>query len=145
GKGFLIRNTFITVQFALAIIFICIALVLKNQIQYMQNVPLGYNPEGVSVVSLNLDFKDKETANSRIQVALNELKRNPYVQSFSTTEVIPTSYNYNYNNFYDPVSKAELSIRKGHVGAGYIETFDISLLEGRDFDEQRDASEQHGV
>lgn len=144
-KGFLVRNTFITIQFALAIIFICIALVLKNQIQYMQNVPLGYDPQGVSVVKLNLDFKDKERANSRIQVALNELKRNPYVQSFSTTEVIPTSYNYNYNNFYDPVSKAELSIRKGHASSGYTETFGIQLIEGRDFDELRDASEQKSI
>ncbi|EKF54617.1 hypothetical protein I215_11679 [Galbibacter marinus] len=145
NKSFFVRNTFITIQFALAIVFICVALVLKNQIQYMNNVPLGYNPEGVSIVKLNLDYKDKEAANSRIAVALEELKNNPYVQSFSTTEVIPTSYRYNYNNFYDPVSKVELGIRKGHAGQGYAETFGISLIEGRDFDELRDASESKSV
>lgn len=144
-KGFLLRNTFITIQFSLAIIFICVALVLKNQIQYMHNVPLGYEPEGVNIVNLNLDFKDKKAANSRIQMALEELKRNPYVQSFTTTEVIPTAYNYNYNDFYDPATKKEVNLRKGHAGTSYAQTFGIPLIEGRDFDELRDATEQKSI
>src|SRR5690606_1540037 len=144
-SSFLVRNTFITIQFSLAIIFICAALVLKSQIQYMENVPLGYDTDGVSVVKLGLDFKDREAANSRIQILLEELKRNPSVHSFSTTEVIPTAYNYKYNDFYDPATKTGLNIRKGFVGTGYPKTFGIPLIEGRDFDERRGASEGKSV
>src|SRR5690606_31361601 len=144
-SSFLVRNTFITIQFSLAIIFICAALVLKSQIQYMENVPLGYDTDGVSVVKLGLDFKNREAANSRIQILLEELKRNPYVQSFSTTEVIPTAYNYNYNDFYDPATNTALNIRKGFAGTGYPKTYGISLIEGRDFDERRGASEGKSV
>ncbi|MDG3582850.1 ABC transporter permease [Galbibacter pacificus] len=144
-NSFFVRNAFITVQFALAIIFICTALILNNQIHYMQNVPLGYDAQGVSIVKLNLDFKDREAANSRIQILLEQLKNNPYVQGFATTEVIPTAYHYNYNDFYDPVTKAELNIRKGFTGTGYSKTFGIPLIQGREFDERRDASENNSV
>jgi len=144
-KNFFVRNTFITIQFALAIVFICVALVLNHQIKFMHNIPLGYNPNDVTVAKINLDFKDKQSANSYIQTLIGELEDNPYVQGVSTSGIIPTAYHNNYNTFYDPDTKSEVKLRKGHIGEGYLKTFDIPLIAGRSFDERLHTSEGNSI
>lgn len=144
-KSFLVRNTFITIQFALAVIFICMALILNSQLKYMHNVSLGYEPDHVTIAKLNLDFKDRETAASHVQTLIAELKDNPFVEGVSTSSIIPTSYDNNYNTFYDPNTKTEIKLRKGSVGEGYLKTFGISLVSGRTFNERLDASERKSV
>lgn len=144
-KNFLVRNTFITIQFALAVIFICMALILNSQLKYMHNVSLGYEPDHVAIAKLNLDFKDRGAAASHIQTLIAELKDNKFVEGVSTSSIIPTSYDNNYNFFYDPNTKTEIKLRKGSVGEGYLKTFGIPLVSGRTFNEKLDASEQKSV
>ncbi len=145
-KGnFVMRNSFITFQFALAILFICVAIILNNQIGFMKNSALGYNEKNVIVGKLNLEYKNKEAAESYFNIISDKLKANPYVVSFSTSQMVPSGYRFNYNTHYDPDTKKEVRIRWAYSDAEYLKTFEIPLVMGRDFNEKLDATEDGSV
>ena len=144
-SNFFVRNAFITLQFSLAIIFICTAIVLNGQINYMQQAPLGFSSKNLSYVKLDLEYKNPETAESYFKTVLAKLKSNPYVKSVSTSWVIPSKYQYNYNDFYDPNTHVELNIRKGITDADYLKTYKIPITAGRDFDAGQSATEEHNI
>jgi putative ABC transport system permease protein len=139
------RNVFIAFQFTLAIIFICITVILNRQVEFMKNSSPGFNTENVAVVSLDLSFKNNDAANAHFQTIINNLKSKPYIRGVSTNSVIPTAYWENFNNYIDPVSSRELSLRHAGADAGYLNAYDIRVVEGRNFDDALAASEKKSV
>ncbi len=144
-SNFFVRNTFITLQFALAILFICVAIILNSQIGFMKNAPLGFNEKNTVTATLNLEYKNKEAAESSFSTILDKLKANPYVESFSTSRMIPSDYIFNYNTFYDSNTKKEVRIRWAHADAEYLKTYEIPIVMGRDFNENLNATEENSV
>ncbi len=144
GKS-ITRNALITLQFTLAIIFIGITLILNRQMRFMKTVSPGYNQENVLVVPLDLAFKNPAVATARFDAVLNELRSNPYVKSVSTSYTIPTTYQQNYNTYYDPATNKEVSLRQAATDAGLIGTYQIPLVEGRNFRNVTDSNETKNV
>jgi putative ABC transport system permease protein len=140
-----LRNSFITLQFALAVMLIGVAFVLNSQLRYMKGASLGYNPQEVVVVNLNLEFKNKEQAESRFATVLDKLRAQPQVQAFSTTQVIPTAYHHNFNIYQDVESGKEVNLRHAASDAGYAQTYQIPIRQGRNFDDALAASEGASV
>jgi putative ABC transport system permease protein len=85
------------------------------------------------------------SAESGFKTILNDLKNNPHVRSVSVNEVVPTAYWDNYNTFYDPVTNKELSMKQAPADAGYIPTYQIPLVEGKNFDDALAASQGSAV
>jgi putative ABC transport system permease protein len=144
SRGWL-RNIFITVQFAMAVVLIGVAIVLNSQIHYMKAASLGFNTSDVAVVNLDLAFKDPAQAESRFESIVNELKSNPYVKSVSTNPVIPTNYWQNYNTYIDLETGKEILLRHVPADAGYAETYQIPVVEGRNFNDALAASEENHI
>jgi putative ABC transport system permease protein len=145
NSGHGMRNIFITAQFTLAIIFIGITVILNRQINYMRSVSIGFNKENVVVVKTDLSFKNPAAAGAHFESLLNQLKADPNVKSFSTTSTIPTAYWDNYNTYIETASGKEIKFRHAGADAGYLKTYEVPLLEGRDFDEALSASEEKSV
>jgi putative ABC transport system permease protein len=145
GSNHTIRNIFITLQFALAIIFICITVILNRQIDHMKNASLGFNKEDVVAVNLDMAFRNPEAANTYFETILNKLRANANVKSVSTNVVVPSAYWNNYNNFYDPATNKEVRIRHMNADAGFTKTFEIPIVEGRSFDDALSATEGNSV
>jgi putative ABC transport system permease protein len=141
----LMRNIFITVQFTLAIIFIGITVILNRQVNYMKSVSVGFNKENVVVVNTDLAFRNETAAGVRFESILNKLKSNPQVKAVSTSSIIPTGYWNNFNNFFEPASNKEIKLRHAAVDAGYLKTFEVPMIEGRDFDDALAATEENSV
>lgn len=137
-SNFLFRNSFIVLQFAIAILFICIAIILNSQIGFMKNAPLGFSKENVLVGNIDLEYKNEEKALLRLNALMDELKTNPYVKSVAVSEAIPSDYYSNYTQFYDPETDREVRIRKAHANEGYLKTLEIPIVTGRDFEENLD-------
>ncbi|MGI4022778.1 MAG: ABC transporter permease [Janthinobacterium lividum] len=133
NSNFITRNTLITLQFTLAIIFIGITLILNRQVNFMKMAAPGYNQDNVLVVPLDLAFKNPVAASSRFDAMLNELRGNPYVKNISTSYTIPTTYQNNYNTYYDPATGKEAGLRQAATDAGLVDTYQIPLVEGRNF------------
>jgi len=145
GNNQRMRNVFIAFQFTLAIVFICITVILNRQIDYMKHASIGFNKDQVTVVSLDLAFKNPEAASAHFETILNNLKSNPAVKSVSTNGVIPTAYWQNFNTYYDPATNKEINMRHTGSDAGYLTTFDIPVIDGRNFNDALAASEGKSV
>ncbi len=144
-QGGRMRNVFITVQFVLAITFICVTIILGRQIAFMKTSALGFNSEDVGVVNLDLAFRNQQVADTRFQSLLNELKKNPHVRAISTNQAIPTDYYENFNSFVDPLTNKEVQLRQAPADAGYLPTYQIPLIQGRNFDDALSASQKNAV
>ena len=144
-KNSSIRNIFITVQFVLAITLICVTIILSRQIGYMKTTALGFNKDDVAVVRLDLAFRDQKSADARFESILNELKNNPHVKALSTNNVVPTAYWENFNSFYDPATNKEVHLKQAPADAGYLPTYQIPLIQGKNFDDALAASQKNAV
>lgn len=144
-KGSKLRNAFITVQFVLAITLICVAIVFNRQMSYMKSSSLGFNKDNVAVVNLDLAFRDQKSADARFESILNDLKNNPHVKSVSTNGVVPTAYDQNYNSYIDPATNKDVSLRQEPADAGYISTYQIPIIQGKNFNDALAASEKNAV
>jgi len=146
AKGnFFLKNAFIILQFSIAILFICIAIILNSQIGFMKKADLGFERENVIVGNIDLDYKNIDAANSSFKALLDNLKANPYVTRVSTSQAIPSDYYFNYTNFYDANTDTDVRIRRSYTDDGYLKTLKIPLLEGRDFDSALDGGEERSV
>ena len=144
-RNFFIRNFFIILQFTIAILFICIAIILNSQIGFMKNADLGFKKENIIVGAIDLEYKDIESAELNFEVLLNELEANPYVQSISTSEAIPSDYRFNYTTFYEPNTDRDVRMRRSYTDDGYLKTLEIPIAMGRDFDGIQDNTEERRV
>ncbi len=111
----------------------------------MKTTALGFNTRDVAVARLDLAFRDKKTAAVAFERILNELKNNPHVKAVSTNNVVPTAYWQNYNNFYDPSTNKEIHLKQAPADAGYLPTYQIPLIQGKNFDDLLAASQKDAV
>lgn len=144
-SNFLVRNSFIVLQFSIAIIFICVAIILNSQIGFMKNVPLGFNKENVLVGNINLSYKNEETASSKFNVLLDKLNADPFVKNVAVSDGVPSDYNLNYTRLFDPETGIEIRMRYARTDDGYLKTLEIPLVMGRDFDKNLDHADDHPV
>ena len=146
AKGsFILRNSFIILQFSIAILFICIAIILNSQIGFMKKADLGFERDHVIVGNIDLDYKNMDAANSSFKGLLNDLEANPYVTHVSTSQSVPSDYYFNYTTFYDPNTESDVRFRRSYTDDGYLKTLQIPLVEGRDFDSDIDNGEETPV
>ena len=146
AKGsFILRNSFIILQFSIAILFICIAIILNSQIGFMKKADLGFERDHVIVGNIDLDYKNMDAANSSFKALLNDLEANPYVTHVSTSQSVPSDYYFNYTTFYDPNTESDVRFRRSYTDDGYLKTLQIPLIEGRDFDSDIDNGEETPV
>jgi len=137
NSQFNLRNALIVIQFSIAVILIVGSLTVFRQIHFMKNADLKFDKENVMVLDLSLDYRDPKQALQKINQTLDELRNHTQVKAFSTTSVIPGQYWENYNAFYqieDP-SKVE-RMRHSGIDDGYLGTYGIKLLAGRNFNAQ---------
>jgi putative ABC transport system permease protein len=111
----------------------------------MKSSSLGFNKDNVAVVNLDLAFRDQKSADARFESILNDLKNNPHVKSISTNDVIPTAYQQNYNTYMDPSINKEVSLRQEPADAGYVRTYEIPIIQGKNFSDELAASEKNAV
>ena len=144
-SNFLVRNSFIVLQFTIAILFICVAIILNSQISFMKNAPLGFNKEQVIVGNIDLEFKNEVSAASKLNDLLDKLDSNPYVKNYTVSEAIPSAYDFNYTEFYDPETDTDMRTRYARTDDGFLKTLETPLVMGRDFDKNRDSGDAHPV
>ncbi len=146
AKGnFFFKNAFIILQFSIAILFICVAIILNSQIGFMKKADLGFERENVIVGNIDLDYKNIDAANSSFKALLDDLEANPYVSNVTASESVPSDYYFNYTSFYDPNTDTDVRIRRSYTDDGYLETLKIPLIEGRDFDSTLDNGAERSV
>lgn len=141
------QGTLIVVQLVIAIVLVIGAIAVRWQIDFMRQADTGFKGEKVVVVSSDLQYKDENAAMQQFVPILNGLKQNSKIESIALSGIVPTHYWSNYN-VYTPDGEDRKNIRLRHVGTStnYTATYDIRMVEGRDFSEELDRNgDQHPV
>lgn len=131
GKNYL-RNSLMVLQFGIAIVLICGTLVLWNQVEFMRTKDLGFNKTQVIAFPLNGERNDQDA----LKLLRNNLQSHVNVLSITASN--------NILGLGKDRSRTTSVLGFEHKGRGvdthmlvvdtdYIETLDLSLVEGRSF------------
>jgi putative ABC transport system permease protein len=128
GAG-LFRRALIVGQFVASIVMIICTLVIRNQMNYLQNKDLGYKKDQVIIVPTN---KRRIEGYPLIRLYKAELSKYPEVlsacasmYSFSETPWVNLGYSDDKKNYH--------TFQYNEVDASFIQTMQIPILEGKTF------------
>jgi len=124
------RKALVVWQFTISVILIVGTLIVKKQIDYSKDRPLGYDQEGLVIIEISTsDYEGK------YHLLRNELKQRDAIEEMSQSSS-PLTAAFNSNDGFswegkDPNFNAEFSIF--YVTHDYGKTVNWEIVEGRDF------------
>lgn len=143
-SGARIREALVVVQFALATAFIICALVLIAQMRHVRATDLGFERDGLLVVS-SLNYSDLEPGpTARLMAAFRAV---PGVSAVTTADAAVGGLgNNNLDNFAIPGRPGTgPALRRTLVGSDFFAVYRPRLLAGRLFDEARRTDDAAGI
>lgn len=126
----------VILQYTLSIVLIIVTVVISQQLTYMNNKPLGYEKDHLVIVNT-----PGETYSERYKERLRQLER---VISAGGSDRSFTS-GWQTRTIQDDDGEYVSNIRLIRVDPDYLETMDIPLLQGRNFEYGRPADVREGV
>ena len=142
-SNYLFRNSFIILQFTIAILALCISVILNHQIKFMKNADLGFERNNILVGSIDLDYKNLDAAKPKFNALINDLESNDNVKYVSMSESIPSDYYFNYTTYTDVVQDRDVRMRRSYADDSYFKTLDVPIVQGRHFDKNIDRSDEY--
>lgn len=123
------RKVLVVVQFSLCAMLVIGSILVYQQIQHIQNRSLGYNRENVLRVWLRGDIGE------RFDPINTELSAIPGIESVATsgngiTQIGSSTYNLSWPG---KKPKDQILFSNTSIDPGFLKTYRIELLEGRDF------------
>ncbi|WDE07394.1 ABC transporter permease [Thalassomonas viridans] len=125
AAGVMLRQGLIVFQFAIAALLLVASLGVNWQMSYIQNMPQGYDREGVIVINRGADIYN---------TFKNQLLRHPEVAAVTMSHTVPTKATRTSNvvrradNLDD-----EIQVGSNPVSYDFFATYGINILAGRDF------------
>ncbi len=127
-----LRNGLIVVQFSIAILLICSTVIVLQQLNFLHNMPLGYNKEQV----ISVPVGGSADGGIFIQKMRNDLLMEPKVLAVSGANInigsgldkssSRSSYGFNYG-------EKNVQTDWMFTDYDYLKALDIKLIAGRDF------------
>jgi putative ABC transport system permease protein len=134
------RQALVMVQFTLAIGLIAYAAGVYKQLNYLQNMDLGYNMENL------VFFSNRGELNKHYETAKNEFLQIPGIERVTTASAYPTGGRSNSSSWQwegkDPEFEPIITFMS--VDSDFLETLEIPLVKGRFFHRENDYSGNPG-
>ncbi|SDE46245.1 duplicated orphan permease [Dyadobacter soli] len=127
----LFRRILVTFQFSLSIFLIVGMLTVSKQMQYLRTTNLGLDRENVIYLPLEGNVSKPE----KMEAFRQEVMRQPAVASASVTGMLPVNIQSTSGDLTWPGKDPNLdaSVTAMTVGADFVRTMNIQLVDGRDF------------
>ncbi|MEO7119873.1 MAG: FtsX-like permease family protein, partial [Ginsengibacter sp.] len=122
-----IRKGLVVLQFASSVILIFGVIVIYQQMQYVRNKNLGYQPE--NVVAINVTAA---TSKSQIIALTNDLKSQNNVLAVTRAQVFPGMETSSRSIYKNEEDKVGLTIQTNHSQNGIVNVLKLKLLAGTD-------------
>ena len=125
-----VRKSMVTFQFFISCLLIIVTLIVLQQINFLRNKHLGFDKE--QIVSIRLVDRRDQT---NYRVLKNSLLQESKVLNVALSSTLPGRGDF-YGWEIIPegfATDAEMTIESLGVDEDYLETYDITILEGRDF------------
>ncbi len=140
----LLRNSLIVSQFAIACLLIICTLIVRQQITYLQQKPMGMDKEQVISVPVGSELNGSDA----LKTMRDRLSSQPNISAVSGTGVnigagldgssSRSMYGFNYG-------KRDVTTDWLRVDTDYLKTMGIKLLQGRDFSPEFGADSSSSV
>ncbi len=148
-RRFSTRNILVVVQVAASLILVFSSALLLRTLQQARSVDIGFNPDNVALVGLDLSHRDysPEEAARFYGDLLERLHDLPRVDGAALGARVPLEGGSSLWGGLEPEGyelgpREYLTVNFNTVSPGYFDLIDVPLLRGRDFDETDRASEQ---
>ncbi|MFC2164296.1 ABC transporter permease [Acidobacteriota bacterium] len=142
GKGSLLRTVLVISQFAVSVLLILMTLVAYKQMHLIRNSNLGFARDQILHIQVNDQLRDAH------KIFKEKLLRDPRILNVTYSSA-PPHFLFNVNDFEweGLASDKEVEFNFLYVDHDYAETFDLEIVQGRDFSEEypTDASEAYVV
>lgn len=145
SEGYLLRRILMTAQFTISIILVVLSVVFYQQMEYMNNKPLGFQTNNIVNVTL---FSDNQNSifgggvdgamRARMNAFETELTKNVMIQGVTASSLPPgTGYGTRALLTTDKI-KEEDNILAPTLAVDYdfIETYNMELVAGRGFSKE---------
>jgi putative ABC transport system permease protein len=128
-KGKWIRNGLVVFQFWISIILIIGTLVIRDQMDYMQNISLGFDKEQVLVVERGNSFGPQ-----KLKTFVEELRQMPEIENAAMAFASPGQESTFFGIQFQPEGSSEILTTKSMVVAdGLSETLGFEIIQGKGF------------
>ena len=139
-KGAKLRNSLVIIQFTITIFLIISTLIMRNQLNFVQSVEMGYSREHI----ITIPVRDKNIR-KQINAIKSELLRSPDIQLVTTSAQLPNSINtFTTADWVGKSPDIDFTINYNTVDENYIDLFDIEIIKGRNFSSEI-SSDNNGV
>ncbi|MCF0051572.1 ABC transporter permease [Dyadobacter sp. LJ53] len=127
----LFRRVLVTFQFSLSVFLIVGMLTVSKQMQYLRTKNLGLDRDNV----IYLPLEGNVTKPEKMEAFRQEVMRQPSVASASVTAMLPVNIQATSGDLTWPGKdpNLETTVTAMTVGADFIKTMNIKLVDGRDF------------
>ena len=128
GKSRLkLRHILVVLQFTISIILIICALVVNSQLNFMSNTKLGYEKENIVAIPLM-----KSQVKQKYELLIDKLASLPGIVNVAASSEIPGG-GFTSNGYFPEGYASPIMINVLDMDANFLNTFDIELVEGRNF------------
>ena len=133
-RGAFLRAMLVVAQFAVAIALMISTAVLFAQAQHLQSVDLGYEREGLIMIS---SFADPNLDVAQRSAIRREIEAISGVTGTAISGVVPTGGTVSISKSSGGDIPAEIDLLEGTVGRSFADVYKVRLLAGRLFDPDR--------
>lgn len=123
-KGIRLRNALLLFQFITTVVLITVAIFIKLQHNYMQNMNLGFDRENIAYIPLTGEMKQQLNAFE------NELRSRSEIMDFTTTRFLPGQVGMGWGREFDG---QRVQFYAWPVAHNFLRFFNIKIAEGTDF------------
>ncbi|WP_420320387.1 ABC transporter permease [Flagellimonas sp.] len=128
--GTFLRNVLVVGQFTATIVLAIASVVIYQQLEYVQNKKLGYNRDQIVYVPYRrVDFYQRRDA------LRAELMRHPQIEKVSFATSLPLNMGSQgvVDTWEGNSERKELWIYRNYIDHDFIDLFEMSLVEGRNY------------
>lgn len=135
------QRSLVVAQFAVSAMLIIGSMVAKQQIDFIQDAPLGYDRSGVLILPVS---RTELSSIDRFDDYRRELTQNPLIKSVTALEE-PLGVRSNTGTYQPEGSSNDRQFSRLFVRDAFLETFDIELVAGKSFSENYKADSSHCI
>lgn len=126
--GIALRKILVVLQFSITVILITGTLIIVQQMKYMREKPLGFNPTAIAMPSLPTD----STAVLKFEIFKQRIAALPGVLAVSLCNAAPSSGDNTTSTFaFNSTTDEDFLINTKAADADYLQTFGLKLAAGR--------------
>ncbi len=122
-----LRNSLVVFQFSIAVILIISTILIQRQLNFMNNMDLGFKKD--NIVVLNLPYDEVRQKSTLIKQMLLTV---PEVQKVSLCSAVPIS-GFTQNGYFPEGSQAPVLIHVVDADKDFFDLFHIPVVAGRKF------------